>query len=73
MIIIKKTIFLVYGLLIISCVSQHKTDSIKKVNVVNKKSIRAVGVTLKTSFAFGKQEKEVPPFFHKTFESKILE
>lgn len=49
------------------------TNFSKKVRIVSKDKIRAIGLSIKTSFFEGKQAREIPPFFHNIFENGTLE
>lgn len=61
------------SLFITGCSRQSVEINRKAVHIVSKGEIRVVGLTIDTSFARGRQAREIPPFFHDTFESGILE
>ena len=43
------------------------------IKIVKKDDIKAVGITLSTSFREGKSKKDIPPFFHKTLHEGTLD
>jgi len=43
-----------------------------EIKIVNKTDIRAIAITLSTSFKEGKSKKDIPPFFHKTLHEGTL-
>lgn len=57
----------------IGCGRQYKQDGKNEVKIVSKNAIRAIGLTIKTTFQQNRQATEVPKFFHDTFESGILD
>jgi AraC family transcriptional regulator len=44
-----------------------------KTNIIDKPAMNIVGPTLHTSFKDGRNKNEIPPFFHKVLEDKILD
>ena len=61
------------GILATACTTKPESEPERTVKLVEKKQIRAIGVAIQTSFAEDRQAREVPPFFHKIWESKILD
>ena len=43
------------------------------IKIVKKDDIKAVGITLSTSFREGQSKKDIPPFFHKTLHEGTLD
>jgi len=55
------------------CSGQVRQDEGNDVKIVKKNNIRAIGLTIRTTFAQNKQAEDIPRFFHDTFESGILD